>query len=332
MFQKSKILIFLSFSFLSVIISGVVFFSYRDQSPLITEYNSNTFNLSLDFIDNLNTSFPNISVTTIPLDGIKAMYYFKSSKFDSAIYIAKKGSNSNPFIGFNDAIISDSFLSLGQVDSALYYARRAYNKLPNNIIHQDVLLRSLEKKQNLDEIIQIFLKHKDTKERILYYRYLSAKITFNSIDYNEDLVYAKEAVNFFPENKEFQVIFQLIKNGVNAVNNANFFSELASTSYGQNDFEDALYNYKKAEELIPDEPAYKENIGTCYLKLKQYNNALKYYNIVIDSLNPLTGRPEYLKGYVYVELKNRLLACESFEASARLNNQTGKQLFSQYCN
>lgn len=332
MFQKSKILIFLSFSFLSVIISGVVFFSYRDQSPLITEYNSNTFKLPLDFIDNLNTSFPNISVTTIPLDGIKAMYYFKSAKFDTAINIAKKGSNSNPFIGFNDAIISDSFLSLGQIDSAFYYANRAYSKLPNNIIHQDVLLRSLEKMENLDEITKIFLRHRDSKERILYYRYLSAKITFNSIDYSEDLVYAKEAITFFPENKEFQVIFQLIKNGINAVNSANYFSDLASASYGKNDFEDALYYYKKAEELIPDEPAYKENIGSCYLKLKQYDNALNYYNIVIDSLNPLTGRPEYLKGYLYVVLKNRLLACESFEASARLNNQTGRDFLAKYCN
>ena len=315
-----------------VIISAVVFLSFKDQYPVINEYNLNTNNLSIEFIDNLNSSLPNITVTTIPIDGIKALYHFKLADYDSAIFYSKKGLKANPFIGFNDAVISDAFLALGNVDSAHFYGKRAYTKLPNNIIHQDSYIKALIKLKNFVKIREIFESHKDSKQEVLYYRYLSAIITHKKIDKEKDLLNVNEAILLFPNNKQFKIFKELIINGIDNIAEANILSDQAKTYYSNKKFNKAIELYLKAEELVPNEPAYKENLGSSYFQLKNYDKALYYYNIVIDSENPRNGRAEYLKGYLYVELKKRILACESFKASANYKNKTGIQLLSKYCN
>jgi len=185
---------------------------------------------------------------------------------------------------------------------------------------------------DLDSIREIFLLHKDSKNEILYFRYLTFAVESNKIDKEYDLTYVKEAISLFPDNDKFPVLLPLIENGIDNIIKANNYSAQAREFYNNNDFQKALEFYQKAEELLPHEPAYKENIATTYLQMKDYENALKYYNIVIDSFNLKTGRPEYLKGYLYVELKKRLLACEAFEASVRFNNDTGRQFLAKYCN
>ena len=145
-------------------------------------------------------------------------------------------------------------------------------------------------------------------------------------------MYVKEAISLFPKNDRFPVLLALIENGIDNIFKANEFSKQALEFYENGNFIKSIEFFKKAESLVPSEPAYKENIGTSYLRLKNYDTALKFYNIVIDSLNPRNGRAEYLKGYLYVELKKRILACESFKASASFNNNTGRQLLSKYCN
>ena len=319
-------------SFCTVLINFIVHNSFVDQYPIMRDYNLNTNEITIDFINQINATFPNISVTTIPLSGIKAYYYFKEAKYDTAIHIAKKSLKANPYIKFNETIIADSYLQLGALDSALTYAKEVYYNLPNNIVHQDVYMRVLSSLGDIDEMKNVFNNSISSNHEVLYYRYLSSIINRGVYNKDTDLVFAKKAVDLYPSNEEFPIMFSVIQSGIDNILEANKLSTKAENFYREKDYANALNYYLQAEQLIPEEPAYKENIGTTYLQLQDFNNALKYYNIVSDSLNDKSGKIEYLKGYLFFKQQKLQLACEQFLISRKFNNPIGRNLYLSYCN
>ena len=64
----------------SIYISNKVYESLKGQMFLLQDFNSNQFNVPLNQIDNLVPDIPNITVTTIPINSIKARYYFNANK------------------------------------------------------------------------------------------------------------------------------------------------------------------------------------------------------------------------------------------------------------
>ena len=52
----------------------------------------------------MNSEIPNISVTTIPLDHMKANYYVNLNRFDEAKRLIKRD-NKNPYLGFGDLLL-----------------------------------------------------------------------------------------------------------------------------------------------------------------------------------------------------------------------------------
>ena len=47
---------------------------------LLQDFNSNQYNLALNNVDNIVPNIPNITVTTIPINSVKARYYVKAKK------------------------------------------------------------------------------------------------------------------------------------------------------------------------------------------------------------------------------------------------------------
>ena len=84
--NKSRFLIvpLVLISFLTVIVTYKSFISMKDQMILLSEFNTNNFIAPLNKISQMNTFIPNISVTTIPLDHMKANYYINTNKIEKA--------------------------------------------------------------------------------------------------------------------------------------------------------------------------------------------------------------------------------------------------------
>ena len=324
-------IIFILFCFFLVFLSGLSFVSYRQQTDILSGYNSKSFDVSLDDVDGLNTFFPNIGVTTIPIRSAQAVYFFNAGQFKKSIELAQMGRKANPYIFFSEAIIAQAYLALQENDSALKYSKLAYMNLPYNIVHVDTYLTTLERFKDFSTMDSVFLETKDIKEPAIWNTYLSALAKHNVFNNNEHLIFANQAVDFFPDNSNFTTIKVLFENGAENVLLANQIVKTAEDFYSKGDFSKALESFKKAEDLMPYEYAYKENIAMSYLQLKDYEKAKKYLFKGINDLNPNNGKPEYLLGFLYVQLKKRDSACIYFRKSYKFNNQIGIKLFNQYC-
>ena len=149
-----SILILLLFNF---IVSFLVFESNILQSSLISEFNNNQFKestLEKSLISNI--SFPNISVTGLPLKDMVANQLLVVGRFDESLDYLNLKVNDNPFLGLNEILKSRIFFEYKQKDSALFYAKKASNLIPNNIIHFERLLVTLAIDKSIDDIFSAY--------------------------------------------------------------------------------------------------------------------------------------------------------------------------------
>ena len=82
----------------SIYITNKVYQSHKGQMILLQDFNSNSYSLALNQVDNIVPDIPNISVTTLPISSMKARYYVESNQYDKALALLEKGKYENPFI------------------------------------------------------------------------------------------------------------------------------------------------------------------------------------------------------------------------------------------
>ena len=92
---------------------------------LLQDFNSNQYNLHLNKVDKIVPDIPNITVTTIPINSMKARYYFNAKKYDKAIELIEKG-KANPYLFYSEILKSQIYEELGKIDSAKFYAKNGF--------------------------------------------------------------------------------------------------------------------------------------------------------------------------------------------------------------
>ena len=102
---------------------------------LLQDFNSNQFNVPLNQVDNIVPDMPNITVTTIPINSVKARYYVNAKKYDKALALLDKGTSANPYLFYSEILKESNFPRARKLDSAKVYARKAFFGLPNNDLH-----------------------------------------------------------------------------------------------------------------------------------------------------------------------------------------------------
>ena len=78
--------------------------------------------------------FPNINeVASMPIACIKAKYLAQEKKYQEAFALLEADHNSNPYLFYAEFIKSKSFEEIGNRDSAMHYAKIAFENRPSNL-------------------------------------------------------------------------------------------------------------------------------------------------------------------------------------------------------
>jgi tetratricopeptide (TPR) repeat protein len=142
---------------------------------------------------------------------------------------------------------------------------------------------------------------------------------------------AKKALDLFPEDQEIKVLYKNITIGRSNVENALKASEKAQIFYNEKNFYKAAELYDQAIFYDPLEYSYYENASISYYSIQDYDRSLLRINVVINDLNPLNGKCEYIKGLNYLQLGLVQDACDLFKTSIASGFEESKSLNSQYC-
>ena len=243
----------------SIYVSNKVYESLKGQMFLLQDFNSNQFNVPLNQIDNLVPDIPNITVTTIPINSIKARYYFNANKYDEALALLDEGTSANPYLYYSEVLRSQIFQSRGQLDSASVYARKAFFGLPNNALHASHYINIINQTRDREALEEAFEGLVAKNDYNNWKNYLIVASQLNPPKEQKLVERAKRATQLFPLDQSIQGLYRSIAVGPEAVNKGTAFSNAGLELFNQADYINAAINFEKAIAQNPLEYSYYEN-------------------------------------------------------------------------
>ena len=312
-------------------VSNSVYKSLKGQMFLLQDFNSNQFNVPLNQVDNIVPDMPNITVTTIPINSVKARYYVNAKKYDKALALLDKGTNANPYLFYSEILKSQIFQEQGKLDSAKVYARKAFFGLPNNDLHASRyinLINITRDKKALEEAFEL-LTYKNKENN--WKNYL---IIANSINSPNDPVLidrAKKATEIFPDNREIKNLYNQIAIGTEKLNKSISYSKIGLEYFNKGDYKNASIEFEKAAEANPLDYAHFENAATANYMIGNLEKAEKQIDVVINDLNPLNGKCEYIKALIYIKMGDPIGACPYLATARDSGFSQAAGTFDQYC-
>ena len=315
----------------SLYVTNSVYKSLKGQMFLLQDFNSNQFNVPLNRLETLVPNIPNITVTTIPINSVKARYYVNSKKYDKALTLLNSGTSANPYLYYSEILKSQIFQELGQLDSAKVYARKAFFGLPNNDLHSSRyinLINITKDREALDEAYELLV----AKNKFINWKnyLIIAKNLYPSGD-KLLIERAKLATEIFPNNNEIIGLYRNTVIGQQAVVKSQMFSTKGLDYFNTQDYFNAALEFEKAAEANPLDYAHFENAATANYMIGNLEKAEEQIDVVINDLNPLNGKCEYIKALIYIKMGDPIGACPFLATSRDSGFSQAEASFDQYC-
>ena len=139
-----------------------IFFTFSDyksmlaQHIIVSDVQREVPELTLKEFEQLLPTYPNVSITTMPIDAYRAYYYYRAGLKEKSLELLEKGSIANPHIFFSEYLKSKIFLIESNLDSARYYAHKAYYGWPKTFLHYKIYNDILIKQNDTNAIIKAF--------------------------------------------------------------------------------------------------------------------------------------------------------------------------------
>jgi tetratricopeptide (TPR) repeat protein len=315
----------------SIYVTKQVYESLKGQMFLLQDFNSNQYNLPINRIDNIVPDIPNITVTTIPINSVKARYYVNAKKYDKAMALLDKGTSANPYLFYSEILKSQIFEQQGKLDSAKFYARSAFFGLPNNDLHASRyinLINLTRDKKSLNESFELMTQ----KNNINHWKnYL--KIALNLSNTNDSLLVqrAKKAKELFPNDPEIKQLYVQSNIGIDRLNSSIELSKKGLDFFNNGDHINAAKQFELAVEANPLDYANFENAATSNYLNGNLDKAIEQIDVVINDLNPLNGKCEYIKALIFIKMGDPIGACPLLETSRDSGFSQAEATFDQYC-
>ena len=304
--------------------------SQVSQMIILQDFNTDKFNIPLDKVESI-PSIPNVTVTTIPIDAIKARYYFNYKKYDKALEYALKSEKANPYLHYGDIIASKIYQIRGDNVKALQSLQKAFFGLPNNSLHISEYLKFILDTSNIEALEEAYPLLTKTNTLNGWKSYLITKSTLTPPGDPILISRAEKAQKLFPYDNEFKQLLKTSRIGALRINKAFSIGQQAQAKYNEQSFIEAAKLYETATELDPYEYSYYENAALCYYTLDDIDKALFNINKVVDEMNPLNGKCEFIKGLIYLKLGISEDACSLFETSIASGFKSAESAKAQYC-
>ena len=279
-----------------------------DQRVLLSHYNLMDFTIPLEVIDEFDMEYSDLTMTTIPMKSLKGFFYMKNDLYREALDFFNEGTNRNPYLYFSESYKSFSHLNLKNYDSAYYFAKLAFDKLPGNVVHFANYAINLVHRGDSIGLKKAYEKakfKKDLHDEI----YLMAIADIIDVDQNN---FALENFKLNPQtgNLNMKKGYYTLKVGRKDMMNAASLHEVGDYYFKQQNFVSSLEFFEKAVNLNPYELTYKENLANTHLKLGNFQTAADILTELIDVDGSTSIKVKYLRVLAYLNLKDFTTACK----------------------
>ncbi len=183
----------------STIINALGYKSMRFQKYMMGDLSAIPV-MSVDQVKGL-PSIPNLSFNTMPLPALLARYYIKNNKLDEAYKLLNADKNNNPYLHYNDYVMSLYYGAKENKDSAFYFAKAAFYNWPTANVYYYNLIPAAIKVKDTAEIAKAFNKYvQNRNEPGAWDVYLNARLELMGRSNRFSIKLADSAIKLFPND------------------------------------------------------------------------------------------------------------------------------------
>jgi len=317
---------------ISITINFKYFKSLNEQLILISEFNnSGSLNYSLDVVKDFNNTFPNITVTTLPISLLIGRYYLNQEKIEEGLKLIHNSINENPYLGVSEYELSRYYLGKN-IDSVYFYSKIAFNKLPRNNYHTKIYftaLSSLKKEKELDSAFNTIKKHNSFEQ---WKDYIFSKLDINESNRPEMQNLLDNQVFFDKTKDEYITLQTLVNIGFNGYSDYKTSIIKAEALFDQKRLKESAVVYDEVSVKNPTQYLLKENAAIAYYKAGMYQAAINYFQFVIDNFTiRRDAKSEFYLGLTLLTAKNEFLGCTYLELAKKKNFAGAKDIIEKFC-
>jgi tetratricopeptide (TPR) repeat protein len=332
-----KILFITTTIILMLFINYKAFISSQIQPYLIADLNEGMHRYSLSDAIKVDVDFPTLSGPTQPIKMLVGRYYRNEDSINIAKRLFFDAIKDNPYIKSPQAQLGYLYFDIEEFDSAYYYAKDAFNGIPNNNVHRDIFFKTLIQRKDTLELKDSFelLIEIDPTNSSHWLGYLDSRYQIVGPQDPEILELIPRFENQFPnfDKRVLDGIRVISKSDLQDLSLGSAFANLADQFFEDEKYLTAADHYEFAIERAEFEYAYYENAAISYYLAEKYENALNYFSKVIDEFEINDGKSEFYKGILLIELDSLSKGCDYLLKSSNLGFAGGSTTaYNNFCN
>ena len=313
------------------------FVSSQIQPFLIADLNEGKHRFSLADAIKADLNFPSISGPTQPVKMLVGRYYRNEDSIETAKRLFLDAIKDNPYIKSPQAQLAYLYLDIEEFDSAYYFAKDAFNGIPNNNVHRDIFLKTLVQRKDTLELKESFelLLELSPNNSSHWLGYMDSRYQIVGPQDSEILDLIPRFENQFPnfDKRVIDGIRVISKSNLQDLSLGTAFANLADQYYEDGEYLLAADHYEFAIERAEFEYAYYENAAISYYLGDKYEKALNYFTKVIDEFEINDGKSEFYKGILLIELDSLSKGCNYLLKSSKLGYAQGSMtVYNNFCN
>ena len=313
----------------SIYIANETFESLKIQKFVMGEVNADPKMATID-VEKL-PNIPNLSSSTLPMKAMLSRYYIRDKRFDDALRILKESENDNPFLHYNDFLRTSIYASLNKMDSAHFYAKRAFDAWPRASSYYKNIIFTSAKLKDTNEIkraLQVSLDaHNDIA--LTWNQYLLGMFEVKQGADKTMLVQLENTLKRFPADTAIlNPTRNMLRGGSQDLKG---LTAKGNNLFVKGKYVQAAAVYKELTALDPGNFSHLENVGICYYAGKRFAESLFYFAKSEQHPGNNSGKSAYFAGMSQLSIGKKAEACASFARSKAKAYPDASTAISQYC-
>tara|TARA_B100000900_G_scaffold410749_1_gene429121 strand:+ start:4163 stop:5176 length:1014 start_codon:yes stop_codon:yes gene_type:complete len=307
----------------SFILQSELYYDQMLQRPFI--------NKDFDFINSINDYYPSLNVFGMPLVSLKAQYFLSRDSIGKGIAYLEEGEKRNPYIGFSESVLGETYLKIGDINKANYYIRKAFDKVPNNPVHYILLVKLLKKENKNDSIFYYYNLIKDKvgeKDYQIYNivlgSFIESKDTLDKYGANKII---EEALKYHPNNNLIKLMTDYALYGKENVDLAATNYKTAIENLNSGNYEDGIDELYKVIELHPNIQIYYNNLIIALYNKKKYQEISSLWEVYSETFKSIDQSIIYYFAYAFNQIGDIDKTCSAINILIRTNYTFDRSIF-----
>lgn len=314
-----------------------IFKSSQYQSYVMFDYNNASWFVPIDIVKSNSGKFPNTTITTLPIKFLQARYFENIDSIEIAkkFYFEAMRKDINPYLKAAEAEIADLYFNQKEYDSAYYYAKQAFDALPNANVHRTIYFKTLKHRKDTVELENAFNKIKWVENSSHWVDYFYSRFALVGAGDNQINNLLKEYRQKFNIQDDIgtDILEKFMLKGENQIIASVDVSLEAEKLFKEKKYLDAAELFVIASQIEDSEYTFFENAAISYNMANEFKEANYYFDKVIYELNPKNGKSEFYKGLMLIKLDSVSKGCSYLSKAVKFefSGSGSKDVYNNFC-